>query len=135
LKKNSWVSRAAVAGIASLVLLTLAGCGQSGSSAPESSSASSVAPDAVIVKVEASDFKWSLDRTEFETGKPIKFQLASTDGTHGFSIVGSEVTRQISAGGSEEVEWTPEQPGDYVIKCNFMCGSGHGGMETHITVK
>ncbi|SFJ16933.1 Cupredoxin-like domain-containing protein [Paenibacillus sp. UNC496MF] len=139
MKRNRWVSLAAVVGMGCMLLLGLAACGRSGSNgqdaSPAESSASSSDADAVLVKAEASDFKWTLDRTEFEAGKPIKFELASTDGTHGFSIVDTEVSQQISKGESEDVEWTPDKPGDYVIKCNFICGSGHSTMETHITVK
>jgi cytochrome c oxidase subunit 2 len=135
LRKNRWGSGAAAAGMGIILLLALAACGRSEPSSQKTVAQEPSAPNAVLVKVEASKFKWTLDRTEFQAGQPIRFQLEGKDGTHGFSIVGTGVSQPVKAGESGEVAWTPEKPGEYTIKCNLMCGSGHSSMETQITVK
>jgi cytochrome c oxidase subunit 2 len=69
-----------------------------------------------------------------QSRRPIRFQLHGMEGRHGFSITGSDVSQVIEADESSEVTWTPDKPGEYTIKCNVMCGSGHGSMQTVITV-
>lgn len=139
---GKWRNRAAVAGIGIVLTLALAGCGKSGSggdaaspAAASASTSSAGAAGTAVVNVTASDFKWTLDKTEFTAGQPITFKLSGQDGAHGFSIVGQDVSQPIKTGETAEVTWTPDQPGTYAIKCNIMCGSGHRNMETTFTVK
>lgn len=90
----------------------------------------------VEVKVEASNFTWNLDKTEFTVGQPIHFNVTSKQGTHGFSILNTDVKiAQIGESDKKDVTWTPDKAGEYTIKCVFMCGSGHSTMTAKITVK
>jgi cytochrome c oxidase subunit 2 len=139
--------------------IELAACGAKDSAAPAASNASQgtgtakdstataaagkdaapakpAAAAPIEVKAEASNFTWKLDKTEFTVGQPIHFNATSTQGVHGFSIVGTDVKiAQVGENDKKDVTWTPDKPGEYTVKCIFMCGSGHSTMMTKITVK
>lgn len=127
--------------------IELAACGakdtlstSSSAAAPTSSKETEPAKPAaaapVEVKAEASNFTWNLDKTEFTVGQPIHFTVTSKQGTHGFSIVGTDVKiAQIGESDKKDAVWTPDKPGEYTIKCVFMCGSGHSTMTVKISVK
>ncbi|QWU13768.1 cupredoxin domain-containing protein [Paenibacillus sophorae] len=138
--------------------LILAGCGSntnnasnvsnsSGSSTSDSSSSgsSSTSPtpasssmsngDEQMIMVTASDFQWTLDKTEVKAGQPVHFMITSTEGTHGFEIEGTDINTTVSPGSDQTVTWNPDQPGTYTIVCSVMCGTGHENMKTTITVK
>jgi cytochrome c oxidase subunit 2 len=130
--------------LASLIVLfaiELAACSAKDTAAPAAnndatSAAKPAASAPVEVKVEASNFTWNLDKSEFQAGQPIRFNVTSKQGTHGFSIVNTDVTiAQVGEGDKKDVVWTPDKPGEYTIKCIFMCGSGHSSMTAKITVK
>ncbi|MCL6632401.1 MAG: hypothetical protein K6T63_07175 [Alicyclobacillus herbarius] len=109
--------------VAGVVALTVGGCGQA------SQPASQVPADAVKVNVVASDFKWSLSRTDFVVGKPIDFVVSSKQGTHGFSIDGTNISQTVSQGDNPvDVVFTPKKTGTYTIRCDVFCGSGHADM-------
>jgi cytochrome c oxidase subunit 2 len=122
-----------VLGILAIGSFALAGCGAGNAAAGGNNNGS--AANAQVVKVEASDFKWTLDKTEFTAGRPIEFDITAKEGTHGFSIDGTSVSQPISQGQEQKVMWTPDKPGDYTIRCDNFCGSGHSGMYTVIHVK
>lgn len=88
------------------------------------------------VNVVASNFQWTLNKTTFAAGKPIEFVLSSTVNTHGFSIVGTNVSQTVNEGDkSLDVVWTPPKAGTYTIRCNVYCGSGHPNMFTTFVVQ
>ncbi|MCL6515705.1 hypothetical protein [Alicyclobacillus sp.] len=126
--KGVWVglSLLAVAGLAT-------GCG--GSADGGQSGSGSVPANAVKVNVQASNWKWTLDQTTFKVGVPVDFRVQATEGAHGFSIAGTNINRTVAQGQDPvDVVWTPDKPGTYTIQCSVYCGTGHGTMQTQITV-
>lgn len=121
---------------AALVLLT--GCGTVVTPinvASNNSTLNSTTPaDDTVVHVSARNFDWTVGKANFSVGKTIQFDVTSTQGTHGFSIDGTSVSRVIPQGKNVLVTWTPQKPGKYTIRCNIFCGSGHNNMFTTITV-
>jgi cytochrome c oxidase subunit 2 len=123
--KKQWFAAGA------FLMLMLGGCGQ----ATQQPSSQQVPANAVKVHVIASDFKWTLDKTDFQVGKPIDFIVSSKEGTHGFSIEGTNISETVSQGDAPvDVVWTPKKSGTYTIRCNVFCGSGHANMMTTIHV-
>lgn len=111
-------------------VLFLAGCGQ------HNSQPTTVPGNAVKVHVTATDYKWTLDKKDFQVGVPIDFIVKSGEGTHGFSIVQENVAQSVASGQKPvNIVWTPKKAGTYVIKCNVYCGSGHDNMWTKIQVQ
>jgi cytochrome c oxidase subunit II len=146
MKKNRRVLLAA--GVFALGM-ALAGCGSDSNHAAAPSntanstpakSASNAAASAgtgheQTVKVIATNYKWTLDKTEVKAGQPVKFVISDKEGAHGFAIAGTDVNQALTPGSDTVVTWTPDKPGTYTIYCSQMCGIGHGDMHTTITVK
>ncbi|MBX5435663.1 MAG: hypothetical protein IRZ33_00430 [Alicyclobacillaceae bacterium] len=121
-----WTS-AAAAGFA----LTACGTGGGGQTAP-----TKVPANAVHVHVTASNFQWTMDRTTLKTGVPVDFIVQSSESTHGFRLIGSNISVTVSAGQPPvHVVWTPPKPGQYTIQCDVFCGSGHANMFKTFTVQ
>ncbi|GIM45440.1 hypothetical protein DNHGIG_09890 [Collibacillus ludicampi] len=143
MKKNRLVL---LAGSVLALGLALTGCGSdsnqsatpsnNATSAPNSSSSNAPANgNEQTVKVTATNFKWTLDKTEVKAGQPVKFVISDKEGAHGFSIAGTNVNQPLTPGSDTTVTWTPEKPGTYTIICSVMCGIGHSDMQTTLTVK
>jgi cytochrome c oxidase subunit 2 len=122
--KNSWK----VLGIIGAMSLVLAGCGTASASSGSSNNG------AQVVHVTASNYKWSIDKNQLKAGQPTEFDLTAQEGMHGFSIDGTDVSQQVMQGQDQKVLWTPPKAGTYTIRCNLMCGTGHGDMLTTFTV-
>ncbi|MCL6637176.1 MAG: cupredoxin domain-containing protein [Alicyclobacillus sp.] len=111
------------------VLGLVAGCGGG------SGGSDQVPANAQTVHVEASNWKWTLDKTTFKAGVPIDFKVQATEGAHGFAIAGTNVSQTIAQGQAPvDKVWTPDKPGTYTIYCDQFCGSGHDAMHVQITV-
>lgn len=109
--------------------LFVTACGGGGAS-------DSIPANAQKANVTASDWKWTLDKTEFKAGVPIDFHVQSTEGLHGFSIDGTKVSATVSdSKGAIDKVVTFDKPGTYIIRCDQYCGSGHPNMFTQFTVK
>ncbi len=82
-----------------------------------------------VVRVVATDWKWTLNKHRFTLGKPIKFIVTSTAGTHGFSVSGTNISVAVSQGNQvKTVIWKPKKKGTYSIICDIYCGPGHSAM-------
>jgi cytochrome c oxidase subunit II len=113
-----------------LLPLLMTACGQSQTN-------DQVPANAQKVNVVASDWKWTLDKQTFQAGVPIDFHIVSSQGIHGFKLVGTDISGVTLAEGKDAVDkvWTPDKPGTYTISCDQYCGSGHSNMFTQFTVK
>lgn len=117
--------------------LMLAGCGTTAANPSTSggnSSSTASQQKVQVVHVVASDWKWTLDKTTFSANEPIQFDVTSKQGTHGFSIEGTSVSKPVSPGQNVQVTWTPPKPGTYTIRCDIYCGKGHAQMVQSFTV-
>jgi cytochrome c oxidase subunit 2 len=123
--------------------LLLGGCGSdNGGAAPSGSqssssgsSGSSTGTSGTTIHVTASNWQWTLDKTQFKAGQPVTFVVSSKEGVHGFAIDGTNVNTTVSPGSDQTVTWTPDKPGTYSIRCSIMCGTGHGNMVATVTVQ
>lgn len=126
------MTRKMIIGAAAIVTVLLGGCGQQ----TTIGATKNVPAGAQTVHVTASSFKWTLDKTSFQVGKPIDFIVNASDNAHGFSIDQTNISQQVVSGQAPvDVVWTPTKPGTYIIRCDYFCGSGHPDMTTAITVK
>ncbi len=67
-------------------------------------------------------------------GQPVILVLKSTDVGHGLRIREFGINLQVKAGGTVQVEFTPDKTGDFVGHCSVFCGPGHGSMEITLHV-
>lgn len=133
-------NRVAAVGVAFGLAAVLAGCGSGGTTPTTASpggnkTGGAAAANAVVVHATASDFKWTLDKTTFKVGQPIQFDATSTQGMHGFSIVGTKINKTVPQGSQQQITWTPPKAGKYIVRCSVFCGSGHDTMFTSIEVQ
>lgn len=108
----------------------ISGCGE------QTPTATTIPANAQKVHVTASDWKWTMDKTTFKAGVPIDFIVQSSTSTHGFSLVGTNISHIVAQGGQPvNIVWTPPAAGQYTVKCNVYCGSGHDNMFDSFTVQ
>ncbi|MCL6548924.1 MAG: hypothetical protein K6T30_08445 [Alicyclobacillus sp.] len=126
---RQWLGMACIAAAAAV----LGGCGSGGGGGQTSQQ---IPSNAVHVHVTASNFQWTMDRTTFQAGVPIDFIVKSDESTHGFHLIGTNISDTITAGQPPiHVVWTPPKPGQYTIQCDVFCGSGHANMFKTFTVQ
>lgn len=87
------------------------------------------------VDVTLSRYAFSPERIEVRIGEPIRLNVVSTDGTHGFQVKALHLNVRVPAGGTVvPIDLTPGAAGMFRINCSEYCGSGHGQMEAWLIV-
>ncbi|TLS50439.1 cytochrome C oxidase subunit II [Paenibacillus antri] len=79
-------------------------------------------------------FGYNPDKMEVPAGATVRFNVTSTDVVHGFQIPGTIVNFMVVPGEINHVEYTFDEPGEYLVLCNEYCGIGHEYMYTTIVV-
>ncbi|MBR1225124.1 hypothetical protein JQ600_09365 [Bradyrhizobium sp. AUGA SZCCT0176] len=94
--------------------------------------------DVVSVKVTGSQWSWEIDRKTIPVGKPVTFNIATTDVSHGFAVydAGDQLLVQSQAmpGYINRVSYTFRTAGKYRIFCMEYCGVAHHDMTDEILV-
>jgi cytochrome c oxidase subunit 2 len=80
------------------------------------------------IEVTSKRFTFEPGEITLKKGEPVVLVLKSTDVAHGLRFRDLNVDVKVGAGGTAEVQFTPEKTGDFVGHCSVFCGSGHGGM-------
>lgn len=112
--KKKWMLSTLLAGI--LAILALFAPGAWGQPAPQR------------IEVTAKRFAFSPAEITVKKGEPIVLVLKSKDVAHGIRFRELNVNVKVKAGGTAEVEFTPERTGDFVGHCSVFCGAHHGSM-------
>ena len=92
--------------------------------------ARSVKAQAAPRRIEVTAKRFSFDPGEItvKKGQPVVLVLESKDAAHGLRFRELNVDIKVGAGGTAEVQFTPDKVGDFVGHCSVFCGSGHGSM-------
>ncbi|HHL39975.1 MAG TPA: cytochrome C oxidase subunit II [Deltaproteobacteria bacterium] len=105
-----------------------------------------ISGDPEIVKVEAFQFGWVLDKDELPLGRPVRFDVTANDVNHGFGIYyhGKDGNRrkgvfvaqtQAMPDYINKLYVTFDKPGIYKIWCLEYCGVAHHIMVGEFEVK
>lgn len=86
------------------------------------------------IEVTAQRFAFSPADITVKKGQPVILVLKSTDVAHGIRFRELNVNVKVKAGGTAEVEFTPEKTGDFVGHCSVFCGAHHGSMTIRLHV-
>lgn len=86
------------------------------------------------VIIVAKAFGYDPPEIKIPVGKKVIFKVASTDVTHSFSIVNTNVNMMVVPGQINTKEYTFDKAGQYLVICNEYCGTGHHFMKTAIEV-
>ncbi|QDP39135.1 cupredoxin domain-containing protein [Radiobacillus deserti] len=111
--------------ILSFVFL-LAACGGEESSESESTEKADKS-----VQIEATNFKFDQEEYTVKAGEPVNIEFTSAEGMHGLMI--PELNVNIEGDGTKTI--TPEEPGEYEIRCSIPCGTGHAEMQATLIVQ
>lgn len=85
-----------------------------------------VAPRTIDITVKR--FSYDPSDITLKKGEPVVLVLKSLDVAHGLRIRELGVKVKVKAGGTAEVQFTPEKTGDFIGHCSVFCGSGHGSL-------
>lgn len=86
------------------------------------------------IEITASRFTFAPGEITLKKGQPVVIVLKSADVAHGLRFRELNVVVKADAGGTAEVQFTPEKVGDFVGHCSVFCGSGHGSMAMKLHV-
>lgn len=82
------------------------------------------------VVIKAKNWEFAEKEYKIKAGEPVQIKLESTEGVHGIEISNSKV--KIANNATQTVTL---DAGEYEIKCNVPCGTGHAQMKTKLTVE
>ncbi|AFZ73017.1 cytochrome c oxidase subunit II [Natronobacterium gregoryi] len=86
------------------------------------------------VYVHAYTFGYSPDTIEIPENSEVTFYVTSSDVTHSFTVVGTNVNTMVIPGEIAEITAQFDEPEEYGILCNEYCGFGHHDMEAELHV-
>ena len=86
------------------------------------------------IEITAQRFNFSPGEITVKKGQPVVLALKSADVSHGLRIRELNVNMKVKAGGTTEVQFTPDKVGDFIGHCSVFCGSGHGTMTIKVHV-
>ena len=80
------------------------------------------------IEITAKRFAFEPGEITLKKGEPVVLVLKSADVPHGLRIRDLNVAVKVGAGGTAQVQFTPQKTGDFIGHCYVFCGSGHGSM-------
>jgi cytochrome c oxidase subunit 2 len=86
------------------------------------------------IEITAKRFTYEPGEITLKKGQPVVLALKSADVAHGLRLRELSVDAKIPAGGTKEVQLTPQKTGDFVAHCSVFCGAGHGSMALKVHV-
>jgi cytochrome c oxidase subunit 2 len=86
------------------------------------------------IEVTAKRFSFVPGEITLKKGEPVVLVIKSTDVAHGIRFRDLNVEVNTRAGGSGQVQFTPQATGDFVGHCSVFCGVGHGSMTLKLHV-
>lgn len=116
------------------IMVVLAACGGSGDNDtieqaddPGSSEESATNNNVDIV---ATNWEFDQEKYTVDAGEKVTITLSNEEGMHGISIDGTDV----AIDGDGQATFTPDEPGEYTIRCSIPCGQGHADMTSTLVV-
>jgi cytochrome c oxidase subunit II len=85
-----------------------------------------------LLAIEATNFEFNQKEYRVKAGTNYKITFKNVLGNHGVEIEGLGLVLDSK---NPVVEYTFDQPGEYKVICNIMCGSGHADMVSTLIVE
>lgn len=86
------------------------------------------------IEITAKRFDYTPGDITVKKGQPVVLVLKSEDVAHGLRFRELNVNVKVKAGGTAEVQFTPEKTGDFIGHCSVFCGAHHGSMTIRLHV-
>mgnify|MGYP001294426072 CR=1 FL=1 len=126
--KKKWTLPVSAAALSAMLLTA---CGPDLAEQAADSQPASASGTGTQVNIEASNWKFNQDTFEVKAGETFTINFKSVEGYHGIGIQGLDLN--IEKEGSQTLK--VDEPGEYVIYCNVICGPDHGKMVAKLVVK
>jgi cytochrome c oxidase subunit II len=68
-------------------------------------------------------------------GDPVEFHVSTLDVQHGFDVPDLGIKEPVQPNRPAVFSFTPEQKGEFEIKCGILCGAGHDRMRAKLIVE
>ncbi|MFC4386941.1 cytochrome C oxidase subunit II [Gracilibacillus marinus] len=105
--------------------MVLAACGGD----DKDSGGDAASGDGETVNIKASN--WQFDQEEYTVpAGEVTINLANEDGYHGIDVEGTDISIDSEGNATATLE-----PGEYTIRCNIPCGTGHEDMVATLIVE
>ena len=123
--------------VSSLLLLALMSMGQTTPAPVPPAQPTPAAPAPRIVRISAERFSFFPSRITIVAGEEVEFRIRSDDTSHGFRVIGGDVSVAIPKRGKGEARVVVrlQEPGRYRFECSRMCGAGHNFMRGELIVR
>jgi cytochrome c oxidase subunit 2 len=87
------------------------------------------------IEIIAKRFTYDPDVITLKRGEPVVLVFHSIDVTHGLKVAELNINSEnIKKGKDSEIQFTPQETGQYVGQCAHFCGKGHASMKMQINV-
>ena len=88
-----------------------------------------------VIDVTLSRYAFAPERIEVRVGEPVRLNIVSMDGAHGFQVKALGLNVRVPARGrTVTIDLTPKEAGTFLIGCSEYCGSGHSRMKAWLIV-
>ncbi len=98
------------------------------------SSGEEVIPEAKDNEIQfiLTNFKFDKEEYRVRAGEPVILTMINRQGTHGVMVQGTDINL-LKDNPSQEVVF--DEPGEYMLLCSVMCGTGHYDMVAKLIVE
>lgn len=110
---------------------------QAASSEPQAASipASETESAPRAIRITAKQWEFVPAEIRVKKNERVVLEVTSTDVDHGLSIPEFNINRNLRAGATERIEFTPDKAGSFSMVCSVFCGGGHRGMRGTLIVE
>ena len=88
-----------------------------------------------VVEVQARQFEFVPSTIVTDAGQPLRLEVTSIDVDHGFEIPELGIDETLPPHQTQTIEFTPDQAGEFLFRCNVFCGPGHDEMTGVLVVR
>jgi len=81
-----------------------------------------------VIEIHSKKFAYEPAEVTVHKGETYKLHLTSDDVPHSLRIKNLNLNAKMTAGGFNDVLFTPDQAGDFKADCGLYCGAGHKTM-------
>ena len=83
-----------------------------------------------VIHISAERFSFTPSEIKVQAGEEVELRIQSEDTSHGFRLIGTNVTAVVPKRGKGEVSVRvrQDQPGRMTFECTRVCGAGHNFM-------
>jgi cytochrome c oxidase subunit 2 len=87
------------------------------------------------VSVTMKKYEISPAEIRIKRGEEVEFHISTTDVQHGFAVPALGINEPVQPLHPAVFAFTPQQKGEFEVKCGVLCGAGHDRMQAKLIVE